>query len=144
MASHDMRALLERTIEELNDPGATVAIDCPPGTRVLTDPDCFTQILLNLVSNARRHGAPPFSIDVRAVDRSVEVAVADRGPGVPPGFVPNLFDRFAQAEAGRASGGMGLGLAIVASLAADVGGSVRYEPNRPRGARFVVHLPATR
>jgi two-component system sensor histidine kinase MtrB len=143
MASHDVRDLLERALEEIEARG-TVSIACAPGVRVLTDPDCFTQIVLNLLSNAHRHGAPPVAIDVRPVDRTVEVAVADGGTGVPSSFIPHLFDRFAQAEAGRATGGMGLGLAIVASLAADVGASVRYEPNRPRGARFVLRLPAAR
>jgi signal transduction histidine kinase/tetratricopeptide (TPR) repeat protein len=143
MASYDVRDLLERALEEIEARG-TVSIACAPGVRVLTDPDCFTQIVLNLLSNAHRHGAPPIAIEVRPVDRTVEVAVADGGTGVPSSFIPHLFDRFAQAEAGRATGGIGLGLAIVASLAADVGASVRYEPNRPRGARFVLRLPAAR
>jgi two-component system sensor kinase len=142
MASHDLRGLLDRAVEELRELETDVSIACPDGVRVLTDPDCLTQILINLLSNAERHGRPPFAVEVAPDADVVRIAVTDRGPGVREEFRPRLFERFTQAETEPAGAGMGLGLSIVSSLAGSVGGDVRYEPNRPSGARFVVTLPS--
>jgi signal transduction histidine kinase len=74
----------------------------------------------------------------------VEVVVSDAGEGVPPEFVPHLFERFSRAASGVAPTrtGTGLGLYIVRELVEANGGTIRYEPNRPNGSRFVVELPA--
>lgn len=69
----------------------------------------------------------------------VELAVEDRGDGVPAPEVPLLFDRFSAADHARHS--VGLGLWIVRILVEAHGGRVRYESPRG-GARFVVSLPA--
>jgi signal transduction histidine kinase len=76
-------------------------------------------------------------------DRWVDVAVADEGAGVPMEFVPLLFERFTQAPGTSSDlrSGAGLGLSIVSGLVTAQGGSLWYEPNEPRGARFTVRLP---
>lgn len=111
---------------------------------VLADPGHLRQIFANLVGNAFKYGAPPVDIDVRAADGTVEVRVSDHGDGVPPDFVPLIFERFARAATGTATTkkGTGLGLYIVRQLVQANGGSVRYEPHRPQGACFVLRLPA--
>ncbi|MGH2678216.1 MAG: sensor histidine kinase, partial [Actinomycetota bacterium] len=110
------------------------------GLRVRVDPDHLEQILMNYVSNAMRYGRPPVRIDAGRRDRFVEIVVADSGSGVPPAFVPRLFEEFAQA--GRSGTGTGLGLSIVLGLARAQGGDAWYEAGEP-GARFCVRLPAT-
>ena len=65
---------------------------------------------------------------------TVLLTVADNGPGIPEDLLPNLFGRFIR--------GAGLGLFIVRHLVEANGGSVRYEPGRPRGARLTVTLEA--
>jgi signal transduction histidine kinase len=55
--------------------------------------------------------------------------------------VPRLFDRFTRASPERPAGGTGLGLAIALSYAKAIGGTLRYEPCEPRGARFTFELP---
>jgi PAS domain S-box-containing protein len=119
-----------------------VAVDCPPGLLVSADPSRLTQILVNLLSNARRHGAPPISVQVAAHGNAVELCVADQGPGVSPEFAGHLFERFSRASdaARRDPRGTGLGLAIVHELTDAHGGEVWYEPNRPKGSRFCVRL----
>ncbi|MEU1535964.1 ATP-binding protein [Streptomyces fagopyri] len=57
----------------------------------------------------------------------------DEGAGFPPDFLPHAFDRFSRAEASRTSSGAGLGLALVAAVAASHGGTARAE-NIPLGA----------
>lgn len=110
------------------------------GTAVRVDRDHGRRMLVNLLENAVRHGAPPFEVTIDPAGDDVEFTVVDHGTGVPPGFAPQLFERFTRAPGVR-TGGSGLGLAIVAGLAELNGGGVRYEPNEPAGARFVLRLP---
>jgi signal transduction histidine kinase len=126
---------------------AGVAITCPADAVVQADPVRLEQIVTNLLTNAVKHGGPLIGIEVDRdpTGASVEVRVRDDGPGVPDDFVPYLFDRFAQADATtKASGGCGLGLAIVAGLVAAHQGEIWYEPNTPSGACFAVRLPSPR
>jgi signal transduction histidine kinase len=70
------------------------------------------------------------------------VAVEDRGPGVPPEFVPDLFERFTRSTKAQERGlGTGLGLAIARSYAHAHRGELVYEPALPTGARFELVLP---
>jgi signal transduction histidine kinase len=126
-----------------NGLGATgVTNDCPPTLYVLADFDRLTQVLTNFVSNALKYGAEPITVHAAEHDGWVEVRVRDHGPGVPPDFVPYLFEKFSQASRGlsRTAEGTGLGLAIVEQLTEAQGGQVWYEPNEPTGSQFCVRL----
>jgi signal transduction histidine kinase len=117
-----------------------LAID--PSVEVETDPLAFERVASNLLDNAFRYGRPPVHVRLDA-GGVVRFVVEDRGDGVDPRFVPQLFDRFTRSEAARMrrSEGAGLGLAIASSFAAAVGGALTYEPAAPRGARFTFVLP---
>jgi signal transduction histidine kinase len=105
-----------------------------------TDPLAFERVASNLLENALRYGRPP--IEVRVSDGGhLRLVVEDSGEGVDPAFVPRLFDRFARGSTQPGSGGTGLGLAIASSYAKAIGATLRYEPCRPRGARFTLELP---
>jgi signal transduction histidine kinase len=120
-----------------------IDIDVPPRLEVVTDPDGFTRIVSNLVTNALRHGRPP--VEVRSEHNvAFKLIVQDSGEGVDPEFVPRLFDRFARCDSTRRKrvGGAGLGLAIARSFARTLGGDLVYEPARPHGASFALVLPA--
>jgi two-component system sensor histidine kinase KdpD len=104
------------------------------------------QALVNLISNAGKfagHGTP---IDVMLSTQGdyVRVAVADRGPGIPPASRGQLFEPFYRAAAAAQSGkeGVGLGLAIVKSIVAAHGGRAGADNRRGGGARFWLELPA--
>lgn len=107
---------------------------------VQVDTDQLERILVNLLTNAQHHGAPPILIDARPVGSWVEVRIRDHGPGVPPQLVSQLFARFVRGN-DSTHRGSGLGTAIAIELARLNGGDVRYEANRPRGACFIVSLP---
>ena len=128
--------------EALRSLGRDVPLTGGDDLRVLADPDQLEQVIVNLVTNAEKYGAPPISVEMGGDERTVEVAVVDHGPGVPDSFVPHMFERFTQASTGEAreSAGAGLGLAIVDGLAAANGGEVVYERVDNR-TRFVVRLP---
>lgn len=129
-----------RTLMVASDTGIPVA--GPRSTVTTVDPGHLDQIVLNLVTNAQKYGAPPIEIEITSTPDAVQIAVIDAGDGVPESFVPKLFERFSQASSGesRVSRGTGLGLAIVRGLADANGGQARYE--RVDGhTRFVVTLP---
>ncbi len=122
-----------------------VEVDCPAGVWVHADPKRLNQVLVNLLSNARKYGSAPWRLSAAADGGHVTLVVADHGPGVPPEFVPHLFERFTQASRGasRVAEGSGLGLAIVKDLVHAQGGTVWYEPGSPTGARFCLRLRRT-
>ena len=98
------------------------------------------QVLVNLLENAERHAPEGTTIDVVALRRGdrVEVAVEDRGPGVPESERERVFKMFNRISGG---GRAGLGLAIVDAFVAAHGASVRVEARAGGGARFVFTLP---
>ena len=134
----------EVALSHLADLGVpSVQIDCPRDLSVLVDPASLDEIVVNLVENADKYGAPPITVSAHRTGDVVELVVADHGPGVPEEFVPRLFERATRADdAPSRPRGSGLGLYLVDKLARADGGHVRYEPNEPEGSRFVVTLPA--
>lgn len=106
----------------------------------------FQQILWNLVSNAIKFSPEDGTvrIDVSSDTDYLHVRVIDNGRGIPPEFVPLLFDRFTQSEDAnrRKHGGLGLGLAIVKHLSEMHGGTVQaFSAGAGLGATFEVIIP---
>ncbi len=125
--------------------GLALPPDLPPAR---FDPLRLEQVLTNLLDNAIKF-APAGSrleISARAMEAQgepwLEVAVADRGPGVPDADRERIFEAYAQAEAGRGGGGLGLGLAICRRIVEAHGGRIGAEPRAGGGSRFVFTLPA--
>ena len=120
-----------------------IEIAVEPDLEADVDASAFDRIVTNLVVNALRYGRPPVVVVAEQRDRHFRISVEDRGGGVPPEFVPQLFERFARSDASRAHpSGSGLGLAIACSYAKAHGGDLLYEPAAPHGARFELVLPA--
>ncbi len=94
----------------------------------------------SLLDNAHRHAGrePAVTIEVRAADGEVEIAVADEGPGIPATDRERIFEPFFTTS--RASGGTGLGLAIARAVTKAHGGKVELVASE-RGARFRITLP---
>jgi signal transduction histidine kinase len=111
--------------------------------RVLGDHEQLGRVLRNLADNAERHAAGTVTFEVNNTGDSVEVVVADDGPGIPEGERQRVFERFTRVDQARdrPAGGAGLGLAIVGEVVAAHGGSVVVADSAV-GARVVVRLPA--
>jgi signal transduction histidine kinase len=110
------------------------------------DHAALLRVLVNLLDNAVRHARSEVELRVRADGEEVLFEVLDDGPGIAPDDLPQLFEPLFRADRTRnsATGGAGLGLAIVQRLTAAHGGDVQAE-NRPEGgARFVVRYPRRR
>ena len=111
------------------------------------DPDRLLQVAWNLLSNAVKFTPSGGTVEIRldAVDGGVRLVVRDTGIGIAPEFLPNIFERFMQAEpaATRRHGGLGLGLAIVRHIVELHGGTLAVESGGTgKGATFTVALPA--
>jgi len=115
------------------------------GAWVEVDVDRMRQVLLNLADNAIKYTPPDARIDfeVQSHDHTVEVSVADSGPGIPPQDLPRLFDRFYRADQSRAreKGGAGLGLAIAKKIVEAHRGSIAASSPSGGGAVFSIRLP---
>ncbi len=116
------------------------------GVVVLADKRRLVRVIANLLENAEKYGGGATSVALRKVGDVVQIAVEDRGPGVPDVDRTLIFDRFSRGvTAGRrgSSEGVGLGLALVSEHTALHGGRVWVEgrADGQEGARFVVELP---
>jgi signal transduction histidine kinase len=138
-----LRRLLDQiALEFVGAARADLWVDCPEDLRLRTDPDHLRRIVVNYLTNAFKYGDPPVKVLVMTTDDAVKVEVCDQGEGVPPEFVPRLFERFARADrTARTREGTGLGLSIVQGLAAANGGEAWYLPRHPHGSCFGLTLP---
>ncbi|HYH79453.1 MAG TPA: HAMP domain-containing sensor histidine kinase [Longimicrobium sp.] len=131
-----LAAARQTTIREALDEGITASVDR----------GAFRQVLLNLLDNAVKYGPAGQVIEVglSAEGGMARVWVQDQGPGIPPRERGRVFAPFVRLkrDAESAVAGSGIGLSVVAQLAALHGGRVRVEDVPGGGARFVVELPA--
>jgi signal transduction histidine kinase len=147
-----MQDIEDRIADQVRHAGFELRVDRDPhadAAKVEVDPDCFVQIVINLVDNAIK-----FSVraDTRAIelssragpDGSIRFSVRDFGPGIPPNQMKKIFRLFYRAgnELTRETVGTGIGLAIVHELAHAMGGKVDVV-NRNPGAEFTMAVPAT-
>lgn len=122
-------------------------VSLPPEAVLLeADPLRLAQILSNLITNSAKYTDPGGRIEVaaRVEDGSLTIEITDDGIGIPAEAVPKLFDMFSQFDtsAGRAEGGLGIGLALVKGLVELHGGSVTARSaGREQGSTFAVKLP---
>jgi signal transduction histidine kinase len=142
-------ALVEPIIDRA---GARLVVSiAAPLPRAYLDPDAVHQMVRNLVDNAEKYARG-------AIDRHIEVAVQaandadgrpgvsvsvrDHGPGVPEAEHERIFQPFSRVSAESVANGLGLGLAVVRTLARAHGGEVRLQTPQGGGAAFVIWFPA--
>lgn len=113
--------------------------------QVNADPDRLAQVLTNLLSNAIKFSPPneEVLVAIRKDGETIQISVQDHGCGVPADFRPQLFEKFAQADAtnSRQKGGTGLGLSIVKQIVDRLGGRVSVNDAGADGTIFCVELP---
>jgi signal transduction histidine kinase len=138
--------VVEAVVAELDEQSAArVRVEVAPGLRAWVDQDRLAQVLANLVRNALQFSPPASPVDVTARPGqdpgTVLIVVDDRGPGIPPERLPQLFDRFGE-RAPSETAGLGVGLWIVRELLTAMDGEVRVERNGDGGASLRVTVPA--
>lgn len=141
------RELADRTMEAFRaqqlDGGTVVEVDVPHDLpQVRADAEAMEEVLLNLLSNARKYGGPHVRLGARA-DRSwVYFAVSDDGPGIPPEERKRIFEKFYRPDLlqTRSVEGSGLGLAIVKAIVTAHKGRVDVTSELGGGTTFTVRL----
>jgi signal transduction histidine kinase/DNA-binding response OmpR family regulator/serine phosphatase RsbU (regulator of sigma subunit)/anti-sigma regulatory factor (Ser/Thr protein kinase) len=122
-----------------------LTIDCPPLPEpVYADREMWAKIVLNLVSNALKFTfAGGITVRLATAGERVVLTVADTGIGIAPQEQARLFERFHRVGGARARTyeGSGIGLALVAELAALQGGEATVESTPGEGSRFTIALP---
>lgn len=116
----------------------------PPTSPVFidSDPRRLERILGNFLDNAREHAAATaVEVEIDVAGEDIVVAVADRGPGVPPDRLERIFERFTKLDPSRSGGSSGLGLAIAAEHAALLGGYLQAMNRDEGGLRLELVLP---
>jgi two-component system sensor histidine kinase CpxA len=129
-----LRSLVEKVVATEAD-GAAVTISVPSDLQVMSRPAMLERALSNLVRNSRRYAATEtIELVAERTGTEVHLSVRDRGPGVPEAALARLGEPFFRPELSRtrATGGFGLGLAIVRRCVDACNGNVRFR-NRPGG-----------
>ena len=144
----DLGRLIE-DVSELYMPAAEEAgfaltVDAEPGVIVLANKQLIGQATSNMIDNAIKYArggekAGPIAVTVARRAQGVEIAVADRGPGISAEDRERVLRRFVRLEQSRTKPGTGLGLSLVAAVARLHHGAVRIEDNEP-GLRVVLAL----
>lgn len=143
---HDLGELIRDTVARLASQTAEhpVKVDVPDDLPlVFLDYVEIGQVLVNLIGNAAKYtpAGTPITISARRLGDSVEVRVADCGPGIPAARLPRIFERFYRAHGGGAVSGTGIGLAICKGLIEAHGGTIRAESRAGEGTTMIVTLP---
>jgi two-component system phosphate regulon sensor histidine kinase PhoR len=139
-----VREQLDARIRETR---STVTLTLPNGLpKVEADAFRVEQALYNLLDNALKHSAKSgatVSIEARAEESAVIVAVCDDGVGIPLSDQPHIFERFYRVHKDRSrdAGGTGLGLSIVKHIVQAHGGEIAVQSVPGSGAKFIMTLP---
>ncbi|GAA1279884.1 two-component sensor histidine kinase [Planotetraspora silvatica] len=146
----DLSALVANELRTRR-PAKQIESALEPGVIVVGDRSRLIRVFTNLIDNAQRHADSTITVivrrgpgdDQRFSEGVAVLEVVDDGPGIDPDKRELVFQRFIRLDAARTkdAGGAGLGLAIARQIAESNGGTLRIEDS-PRGARFVLRLPA--
>ena len=149
LAPCDLGALCARVVDEFQSLFSEQALTLqytppPPPMTICVDAQRFMQVVRNLLSNAVKFSPAGSTITLGLFggEGHVRVSVQDQGPGLPPGELEAVFDKFVQASTTKTgAGGTGLGLAICWEIVTAHGGRIWAENGADGGAVFCVELP---
>jgi len=124
----------------------SVSFDIPTDLYVTVDEVRFSQVISNLLNNARQYSDPESTAAVTAskLEDQVKITVADEGCGIPEEERDYIFERFYRIDKSRSrqTGGTGLGLAIVKEIVELHGGQIAAKNRTPKGSEFIITLPS--
>ena len=140
-------ALADRIVERFRTQSDrhSLVVDFPEAyPSILGDEDRLTQVFSNLISNAIKYSPDGGEIRISGQVRPDElvICISDQGPGIAPGDLPHIFDRFYRAsDASRTTKGAGLGLYLTRALIEAHGGHIWVDSRYSGGARVCFCLP---
>jgi signal transduction histidine kinase len=140
----DLVPLIRETAAAMRTPACEIQVRARHEVIVSADPERIRQAVENLLTNAVQHAPTGSSVTVtlnneqRDGRRWASIAIHDQGPGIPPEFLPRLFDRF---QRGPRSTGLGLGLYLAQQIALAHQGTLAVESSPETGTCFLLALP---
>ena len=139
----DLAELIDRAVSTWgrNHP---IEVDLEAGLpRACADSERLEQVLANLLSNAVKFSSPksPVTIAARRVRKAIEIRVTDRGRGITPADLANLFEKFHRGTGARGTEGTGLGLYISKAFMEAQGGGISVASRVGSGSTFTVTIP---
>ena len=142
LARLDLNALIREVLGLYETSNATITVDLAADLpAVWGDASQWRQIIHNLLRNAEdaqeELEQPRIEIATRQVDETVEMVVADHGPGFPPEIIARVFEPYVTTKVR----GTGLGLAIVKKIVDEHQGKIRINNLQPTGAEVCIRLP---
>lgn len=145
LSTPDLPVWLQTHINDVQsvNPQRKLLTAITPGAYGALDMRLMERVLDNLMNNAMRYSETTLRIGLDLQESQAILCVEDDGPGIEPAEREKVFEPFVRLDPSRdrATGGCGLGLAIVRSIAQAMGGSVRCEASELGGARFVFSWP---
>ncbi len=143
----DLSALISRLVMDFKQrfPDRNWILEIPDSIHLKADPLLIQILINNLLDNAVKYSPRSASVQVKLVQgtSSVEMSIANQGPGIPDEEKGKIFKRFYRIgnESVRTTQGTGLGLYLCKKITTDHRGSIRVSDNQPSGANFIVQLP---
>ncbi len=136
--------MAEAVVEDHAARGQAVVFEESPRLVAEADAGLLRRALANLIDNALAYAGQARVRVAKAASGEIELRVEDDGPGIPAEAIEAVQNPFQRLEGSRSreTGGAGLGLAIVRSIAEAHGGSLRLENRSPTGLAAVLTLPA--
>ncbi|GAA0413230.1 HAMP domain-containing sensor histidine kinase [Virgibacillus salarius] len=120
-------------------------VRCPNHISCYIDPNCFQQVLLNILDNANKYSVKggEIKLEVKDSDRYIEIIVRDQGEGIPKTDLPYVFDRLYRVEKSRSrkNGGSGLGLAIAKEIVEAHDGIIQIYSEQDVGTKVIIKVP---
>ena len=129
-------------LAKLETQGCHIDLDLAADGPAMATPDGLTQVIVNLLNNARQASPTGATVYVRTSigDGKVQIEVDDEGPGVPEDLAERVFEPFFTTKPDGQ--GTGLGLSVSRQIVERFGGSLAYEPREAGGSRFTITLRA--
>ncbi|MBW1907109.1 MAG: PAS domain S-box protein [Deltaproteobacteria bacterium] len=129
-------------LAKLETEGCKIDLNLAVDALAMASPDGLTQVLVNLLSNARQAcpSGSTVSVRTRVENGSIHIDVDDEGPGIPPELSERVFEPFFTTKPDGQ--GTGLGLSVSRQIVERFGGSLTYEPRSSGGSRFTITLQA--
>jgi PAS domain S-box-containing protein len=145
MAMFDAGQLAARVYQEAVESWSSreIRLKVSPDLRMASGDEWFAErILVNMLSNAIKYAPADLPIQVNVVSRAdtIDISVADQGPGIPRYLHDQVFDRFARFSSDNTQAGSGLGLYIAKRLAEHMGSQISLDSDEGQGATFTLHL----
>ncbi len=139
-----LQSIYEKVLPAYQNKGIQLLLKCQESIFIEIDPTRFEQVLMNLLDNALKYSNNPATTHIKAFikNREVHISICDQGIGIPQTDLPYIFDRLYRVDKSRsrASGGFGIGLAIVKELVEDHCGDILVKSEVGKGSCFTIVL----